>query len=379
VDLRLSIEQIAFRDELRAWLTSNHPGPVPNDRDEAFAFRQAWQSRLHEGGYAGLTWPAEYGGRAATIYEQAIFNEEAARVGITRPADVVGLQMVGPAIMHHGSPEQKGRFLEPLLSAQEFWCQGFSEPDAGSDLAALKTRAVREGDAWRVTGQKIWTSMAHVADWCILLARTDPEARQHRGLTLFLMDMRSPGIELRPLRQATGDFEFNEMFLDDVPIPADRVLGGAGNGWNVALTVLMNERAGLAFAFSLEVQRDLADLITACRERGLLDDDVVRDGLARLHIDAQNLRLSGLQGLAAGAAGRQPGPEGSLGKLRWTEVAQDLAAFAVDVLGPTATSVESSWSYNFIRSRGNSIEGGTSEIQAGIVAERVLGLPRAGR
>lgn len=376
MELELTEDQTRFREALRVWLQQNHPGALPVDRDEAWAHRQRWQARLDEAGYAGLTWPVEWGGRGATTVEQAIFNEEAARAGIPRPADLVALHMVGPTILRHGTDEQKERFLRPILSASEHWCQGFSEPDAGSDLASLKTAATRVDGGWRVSGQKIWTSMAHVSDWCVLLARTDRDAAPHRGLTLFLMDMKSPGIELRPLRQATGDSEFNEMFLDAVEIPDAGVLGEVDGGWQAALTVLMHERAGLAFTSSLEVQRELNALIESCRERGLLADGYVRARLAGLQIEARLLRLTGMRALSREANGGLPGPEGSLAKLRWTKAAQALAAFAMDVLGTDAVLDSRAEGYAFIRSRGNSIEGGTSEIQANIVAERVLGLPR---
>src|SRR5919199_4742622 len=231
MDLTLSETERAFRDDVRGWLAENHPGPAPADDDAAFAFRRAWQRRLNERGWAGLSWPEEYGGAGATQVEQAIFYEEIARAGAPQMANVLGLAMGGPTVIAHGTDAQKERYLAPILSADEIWCQGFSEPESGSDLASLKTRAVSHGDEFVVTGQKVWTTMAHQAKWCMLLARTNPDAPRHRGLTYFLMDMEQDGVEVRPLRQITGESEFNEIFMEEARIPDENVVGGVGNGW----------------------------------------------------------------------------------------------------------------------------------------------------
>src|SRR6266480_7876682 len=207
MDLTLSPSEEAFRDELRSWLEANHPGPVPEDENYAFEFRRKWQAKLHDGGWAGISWPKDYGGRGATLIEQAIFSEEMARAKAPRPANVLGLVMGGPVVIAHGTEEQKERYLEPILSAEEIWCQGFSEPESGSDLASLKTKAVRENGGWRVTGQKVWTSFAQYSKWCMLVARTDPEAPKHKGLTYFLMEMDQDAVQVRPLRQVTGESE----------------------------------------------------------------------------------------------------------------------------------------------------------------------------
>src|SRR2546422_9352111 len=248
MDLTLSPSEEAFRDELRAWLEAKHPGEPPDDDTEAFEFRRRWQRKLHDAGWAGLSWPKEYGGRGASLIEQAIFSEEMVRANAPQPANILGLAMGGPVVITHGTDDQKKRFLEPILSAEEIWCQGFSEPEAGSDLASLKTRAVKRNGEWLVTGQKVWTTLAHVAKWCMLVARTDPDAPKHQGLTYFLMDMEQDGVEVKPLVQITGEAEFNEIFMDEAHIPDENVVGGVGNGWGVAITTLMNERAGLAFA-----------------------------------------------------------------------------------------------------------------------------------
>jgi alkylation response protein AidB-like acyl-CoA dehydrogenase len=290
--------------------------------------------------------------------------------------NVLALAMGGPTVIAHGSEEQKDRYLPPILSADEIWCQGFSEPESGSDLASLKTRARRVGDEWVVSGQKVWTTMAHQARWCMLLARTDPDVPKHRGLTWFLLDMERDGVEVRPLRQITGEAEFNELFLADAVIPDANIVGGEGNGWSVAMTTLMHERAGLAFALQVDVQIALRELVADLRASGAAREPVVRDRLAQLAIEAQVLRLGAYRGLTATMQRGAPGPEGSLGKWLWAEVNQGLAALAQDVAGPEAMLADGAWSYRYLRSRANSIEGGTTDILKNIVAERVLGLPR---
>ena len=240
MDLSLSPQEREFRDAVRSWIEANHPGPEPDSDAELFTFRRAWQRALNERGWAGLSWPTEYGGAGATLVEQAIFFEEIARVGAPSMANVLGLAMGGPTVIAHGTEEQKHRYLPPILSADEIWCQGFSEPESGSDLASVKTRAVRNGKEWVVTGQKVWTTYAHQAKWCMLVARTDPEAPKHRGLTYFLLDMEQDGVEVRPLVQITGDAEFNELFIEEARIPDENIVGGVGNGWMVALTTLMH-------------------------------------------------------------------------------------------------------------------------------------------
>jgi alkylation response protein AidB-like acyl-CoA dehydrogenase len=378
MDLTFDDRETAFRDEVRAWFAANEPGTEPvGDEDLHYAWRRDFQRRLAQGGLAAVHWPVEYGGRGATLTESAIFFEELGRSGAPLPANVLGLLLAGPTIMTWGTDEQKQRHLEPILTADEIWCQGFSEPDAGSDLAALKTRAVKEGDEWVVTGQKVWTSGAQYSKWCMLVARTDAEAPKHKGLTYFLLDMDQPGVEVLPLRQITGEPEFNELFLDGARVPDANVLGGVGNGWKVALTTLMNERAGLAFLLQVRLRQLLDQLIDEAGSRGLLDDPLVADRLGELHMKVEIIRLTAYRGLTATEKYGQPGPEGSLTKWMWSDTNQQLTQFAADLLGSSALHAGDRWAYELLRARGNSIEGGTTEVLKNIVAERVLGLPKA--
>ncbi len=378
MDLTFSESEIAFRDELRAWFAANDAGTEPDGgEDRKNAWRRDFQRRLAEGGWAAVHWPREYGGRGATLTESAIFFEELGRSGAPLPINVLGLLLAGPTIMTWGSDRQKERYLAPILTADEIWCQGFSEPDAGSDLAGLQTRAVREGEEWVVTGQKVWTSGAQFSKWCMLVARTDPEAPKHKGLTYFLMDMEQDGVQVRPLRQITGEPEFNELFLDGARIPNENVLGGEGNGWKVALTTLMNERAGLGFFLQVRLRQLLDRVIDEAARAGLLEDPVVADRLGELHLRTEIVRLTAYRGLTATERYGQPGPEGSLVKWMWSDTNQRLTQLAADLLGPGALRAGDPWAYELLRARGNSIEGGTTEVLKNIVAERVLGLPKS--
>jgi alkylation response protein AidB-like acyl-CoA dehydrogenase len=378
MDLTFSDDEHAFRDSFRTWLADNPPPPDPGEvSDEArSAYRSAWQRQLYDGGWAAPAWPAEYGGRGATLTQSAIYFEEIGRARVPLPANVLGILLGGPTLMLWGTDEQKERFLAPILSADEIWCQGFSEPDAGSDLASLKTRAVQEGDDWVVTGQKVWTSGAQYAKWCMLVARTDADAPKHKGLTYFLMDMEQDEVQVRPLRQITGEAEFNELFIEGARIPDENVIGGVGNGWKVALTTLMNERAGLGFSLQIRLRQILDDLIAAAAERGQLEDPRVADEIAELHARCEAIRLMAWKGLTDTERYGQPGPEGSLVKWLWSETNQRVTQLAADVVGAEALTAGTDWSYELLRARGNTIEGGTTEILKNIVAERVLGLPR---
>src|SRR4051794_28667832 len=378
MDLTFSEKETAFRDELRRWLAGNPPPPRPDDKSEdaLFRWRRDWQRRLYDAGWAAPHWPVEYGGRGASLTESAIYFEEMGRARVPLPANVLGLLLGGPTLMVWGSDEQKERFLAPILSAEEIWCQGFSEPDAGSDLAALKTRAVQDGDDWVVTGQKVWTSGAHYSKWCMLVARTDSEVAKHKGLTYFLMDMDQEAVQVRPLRQITGEAEFNELFLEEARIPDENVIGGVGNGWKVALTTLMNERAGLAFFLQVRMRQLLDDLLDEAAGNGALDDPRTADKLADLHVRTEVLRLMAWRGLSMIQKYGQPGPEGALTKWLWAETNQMLTQLAADIVGPNALTAGESWAYQLLRPRGNSNEGGTTEILKNIVAERVLNLPR---
>jgi alkylation response protein AidB-like acyl-CoA dehydrogenase len=376
MDLTLSPSEEAFRDELRSWLAENHPGEDPPDDDAAFEHRRVWQKKLHQAGYAGFSWPKEYGGRGATLVEQAIFSEEMARVRAPAPANVLGMVMGGPVVIHHGTDEQKERFLRPILTGDEIWCQGFSEPESGSDLASLKTKAVKSNGEWVVTGQKVWTTFAHKSKWCMLVARTDPDAPKHQGLTYFILDMEQEAVQVRPLHQITNEPEFNELFIEEARIPDENVVGGVGNGWTVAITTLMNERAGLGAGAAASMRIALEDLKELARDRGLADDPVIRQRIAQLQVEVELLRLNSWRGLTQIMKRGVPGPEGSLPKWQWGEIHQALTELAAEILGEDAAEWDNPWTYRLLRSRANSIEGGTTEILKNIIAERVLGLPK---
>src|ERR1700749_1709710 len=391
MDLTLSPSEEEFRDEVRTWLQENHPGPEPEaGLDEVMDFRRGWQRQLHDAGWAGISWPKDYGGRSATMIEQAIFAAEATRQEAPAPANVLGLAMGGPVVIAHGTDEQKSRYLEPILTGEEIWCQGFSEPESGSDLASLKTRAVKDGDEWVVTGQKVWTTFAQDAKWCMLVARTDPDAPKHKGLTYFLMDMKQDGVEAKPLVQITGEGEFNEVFINEARIPDENVVGQVGEGWNVAITTLMNERAGLAFGAIAGIHNSLAKLAALAnevREEGgtsASDDAWFRQRIAQLFIEAETMRLNAYRGLTKTMESGIPGPEGSLGKWQWADLNQGITELALELEGAYAplgrgsecAIANGAWQYGFLRSRANSIEGGTTGILKNIIAERVRGLPR---
>ena len=385
MDLRDMPEEAAFRSTVRDWLSTNVPDELRGygfgvHTDDLTVLR-AWSASLHAAGYAGLTWPAEYGGAGATLAHQAIFLEEAALAEAPPHVGVIGLGMAGPTIITHGTPEQKARYLAPILSADEIWCQGFSEPDAGSDLAGVRASARREGDRFVVDGQKVWSSYAHVADHCILLTRSDPSSRRHEGLTYLILDMHAPGVEVRPLRQLTGDAEFNEIFLSGVEVPVASVLGEVGGGWQVAMTTLLHERGTLGIALVSRLELALRKLVSLARDRGATT--VQRDAIAREWVELEGLRLTAYRSLSALARTGVPGPEGSILKLQWSEANQRVTALALDLLGPDALLAAGNapyggwWQQQQLRSRGNTIEAGTSEILRSIVAERVLGLPRS--
>jgi alkylation response protein AidB-like acyl-CoA dehydrogenase len=378
MDLTFSERELAFREELREWLAANPPAPEPSGESETgrYEWLRDWQRRLYDGGWAAPQWPVEYGGRGASLTESAIYFEELGRARVPLPVNVLGLLLGGPTLMVWGTDAQKERHLPPILSAEEIWCQGFSEPEAGSDLASLKTKAVRRGDEWVVTGQKVWTSAAQYAKWCMLVARTDSEVPKHKGLTYFLMDMEQDAVQVRPLRQITGEAEFNELFIEEARIPDENVVGGVGNGWKVALTTLMNERAGLGFMLQVRLRQLLDDLIAIAGERGMLEDPLYASELADLHVRCESIRLLAWKGLTDIERYGQPGPEGSLVKWLWSETNQRATQLAADILGAEALTTGTRWSYELLRARGNSIEGGTTEVLKNIVAERVLGLPR---
>ena len=390
MDLNLTPGEQQFRDEFRAWLEANVPpewagGTGAEDREEYIKYLRDWQRKLYEGGWAGISWPKEYGGRGATLIEQAIFQEELARAGAPQLVGTIGLSLVGPTIIALGTEEQKARYLPPILSGEEIWCQGFSEPNAGSDLASLGTKAARDGEHFVVTGQKIWTSFAQMADWCLLLVRTDAGAPKHKGITCLLADMHAEGVTVRPLRQMSGDSGFNEVFFSNVRVPAAQVLGEVNKGWTTAITALMNERANLGTGVQVVFKRNLEALIARARklERGgrpASEDPLVRQKLAQAYLELEILRLNTNRALTSLAQTGTPGPEGSILKLYWSEMNQRTQQAAQEILGPHGQLKEFDnglWEYAYLRSRGNTIEAGTSEIQRNIIAERVLGLPKS--
>ncbi len=385
MDLRDTPDEAAFRATLREWLAAAVPDELGGYgfgvQSDDLAELRAWSAALYEAGYAGLTWPQEYGGADAPLAHQAIFLEESARAEAPAHVGVIGLGMAGPTIIAHGTDEQKTRHLAPILSAQEIWCQGFSEPDAGSDLAGVRASARLDGDRFVVDGQKVWSSYAHVADFCILLTRSDPDSRRHEGLTYLILDMSAPGVEVRPLRQLTGEAEFNEIFLTGVEVPVANVLGEIGGGWQVAMTTLLHERGTLGIALVSRLELAVRKLVSLARDRGA--SPVQRDALAREWIELEGLRLTAYRSLSALARTGVPGPEGSILKLQWSEANQRVTSLALDLLGADAQLRAGSapyggwWPQQQLRSRGNTIEAGTSEILRSIVAERVLGLPRS--
>lgn len=395
MDFSYSSKQLEFRDSLRAWLedkASVDRIPVKREAclDSYVAEGRRWQRELYDGGWCGLAWPREYGGKGIGLVEQIIFQEELARVGSPQLVNLLALTMVGPLLIDHGTESQKLRYLKPILTAEELWCQGYSEPGAGSDLAAVSTRAVRTGDTYVINGQKVWTSYAQYAEFCILLARTGPaEGPRHRCLTLMIVDMRSPGVEVRPLRQMNGDSEFNEVYFTDVRIPADSVIGNEGQGWEMAVAMLMYERATLTFQRQLQSRVALGDILRLVREFRArtpvaAGDRIVRQEVARAFVESEALRLTALRHLSKQLKGAPPGPEGSMEKLFWSEMFQRMLEVPLKILGPYAMLAEGDprspgngrWPHLRLYSRGRTIAAGTSEIQRAIIAQRVLGLPK---
>lgn len=374
MDLSFGTEGDEFRSALRSWLHESLPTDLDEQVDDNTSFdrRRRWNATLYEAGYAAIDWPEEFGGRDAPVIEQLIYNQEMARAGAPGPVNAIGVANIAPAIMTLGTPEQKERFLRPLLRGDEIWSQGMSEPDAGSDLAALKCRAVRDGDRFVVNGQKTWNSLGHRADWCQLYVRTDPDAPKHEGMTCLLVDMRSPGIEVRPITTIGGSLDFADVFFTDVEVPLSAVLGDIGGGWHVATRTLGFERAGVAkLALMLRENFDRLVADVGAEERA---DPVNRQRLAARYIDTEVLRLLAERTISAAMHGRTPGAEASVVKLAWSTMEQRVAETAVDVLGIGAEG--GPWAQRLIGSRSLTIAGGTTEVNKNIIGERVLGLPR---
>lgn len=386
MDLKLTADEESFRDELRAWLSDNAPEPWPlekrTDEDGYTQFFRDWQRKLFDGRWAGLHWPKEYGGRGVSPIQQSIYVSEVAHANAPDNLAIIGEGLVGPTLIAWGTEEQKKRFLPNIISGEEIWCQGYSEPNSGSDLASLGTRAVRDGDDFVVNGQKIWTSFAHIADWCLLLVRTDPDVPKHKGITCLLVDMKSQGVSTKPLRQMSGGSGFNEIFFTDVRVPVENQLGPLNQGWMVGITLLMNERANLGPSIYVRLKEGLDLLIQLCKKeerngRPLVEDPLVRQKIGEAVTELEIVRVSMDRALSKSNAGETPGPEGSILKLGWSQASQRVSQITMEVLGDVAQlqSFESGRCvYSYLRSRGNTIEGGTSEIQRVILAERVLGL-----
>src|SRR5919201_4027168 len=363
MNLRDSPDEVAFRAEVREWLAENLPGePGPE-----------WSRKLYDAGYAGMTWPEEYGGRGEPYSHQAIQLEEFARHEAPQHMNVIALGMAGPTIMAHGTEEQKERYLHKMLSAEEIWCQGFSEPGAGSDLAAVRTRIEPKDGHFVVNGQKVWSSFAHIADHCILVGLTDPDAPRYRGLTYVIVDMKTPGVEVRPLRQLTGESEFNEIFFTDVSVPRENLLGEVGGGWQVAITTLLHERGTLGFALTGRLEIQLQKLIALAKQRAV-DDPIIRDCVAQEWIELQARKLTNYRALTTLTETGIPGPEASGSKLHWSEQNQRLTKLAIEILGGEEDAY---WRREQLRSRGNTIEAGASAILPHIIAERGVGFPRS--
>lgn len=379
--LSVSAQSEQFRIMFREWLTKNAPPKADETSLDSFeTVGRVWQSTLASAQWIGTHWPREYGGRGLSLVEEAIIQEELVRVSAPQILGLFGLTMVGPVLISHGTDAQKKRFLSKILTGEEIWCQGFSEPAAGSDLAAVKMRAVPVEGGYKLTGQKIWTSFAHLANWCFVLCRTSEAPKKHEGLSYLLVSMKSPGISTRPLQQISGDKEFNEVFFDDVFVPAENVVGQEGQGWKIAISTLMFERVVLTFSRQLQSEvalralvKELADSMTGAE----------KIELAKCVVDACATRALAYKHLMHYAEGNAPGPEGSLDKLLWSESFQRLCSFAVSVLGAKAALGErdpkgGAIMHRYLYSRGRTIAAGTSEIQRNIIAERLVGLPRGG-
>jgi alkylation response protein AidB-like acyl-CoA dehydrogenase len=402
MDLRDRPEDAAFRAEVQDFLRMHLIGEFAALRgrggsgDETFGFaaRLRWERELAEGGWTCLGWPRSHGGRGASIAQQVIFHEEYARAGGPGRVNVMGEGLLGPTLIHYGTPEQQARFLPPIRQGTELWCQGYSEPDAGSDLASVRTRAERDGDEWVITGHKVWTSLAHQADWCFVVCRSEPDAPRHRGLSYLLVPMDQPGVEVRPIMQLTRTSEFNEVFFDGARTHQSHIVGAPGDGWRVALATLAFERGVALLGHQLGFVRELEGVIELARRNGRAANPVIRQRLARAHVELAIMRYNTLRSLA-GVDGPVAPPEASIAKLYWASWHRRLGELALDVLGPAATVLAgdatsdavgssggedvgyplSEMQRSFLFSRAETIYGGSNQIQRNIVGERVLGLP----
>ena len=390
MDFELTVQEQRFRDALRAWLQEQLPvgwGKTifePVELQARIAFLKDWSRKLYAAGYSGLSWPQEYGGAGATLMEQVIFNEEVARVKAPTPYNGIALGMVGPTLIEVGTEAQKQRYLSKMLTCEEIWCQGYSEPGSGSDLASLQTRAIQDGDSFIINGQKVWTSYAHDAAFCFLLARTNPDVPKHKGLSCFIVDMHSPGITIRPLKQMTSESEFNEVFFENVRVPRENLVGELDNGWMVGIGLLMHERATTSILGQANVQVLIQDLCALAQQRGRSQEPVIRQRLAHLYTESEAVKYYGYRCLTKRLRGLPPGPEGSAHRLALTRIVQRAQELAMELEGPYAQLMHGSawsiqdgtWQFSFLRSRSATIAGGTAEIQLNIIGERVLSLPK---
>ncbi len=379
----------AFRDEVRAWLSEHLVGEFaelgasggPGREHEGFDVRVAWERKLGAAGWTCLGWPKKFGGREASMEEQVIFNEEYVRAGAPVRVGHIGEGLLGPTIIELGTPAQQERFLPPIVAGTELWCQGYSEPDAGSDLANVKTRAVRDGDEWVITGQKVWTSLAQTADWCFVVARTEEGSVRHAGLSYLLVPMNQPGIDIRPIVQVTGTSEFNEVFFDGARTAVENVVGPVGDGWRVAMATLGFERGVATLGQQLGFEREYDAIVALAQANGAATEPVTRQRLADAFIGLRLLRYNALRTLHSMADG-EPGPEASISKLAWATWHRRLGELAMDVSGMQATLADgfpydlSSLQRLFLFTRADTIYGGSNEIQRNIIGERALGLPR---
>jgi len=395
MDFSFSDRELAFAEEARTWLRATLPAAWRRDHcwtrvEDPMWIQIArdWQRMLYEGGWAAISWPRAEGGRGATVVERWFFDQALDEMGAPRPPAQSYVDLIGPAMLQHGTEAQRRRFLVPMVSGKELWCQGFSEPGAGSDLAGLRTRAERRGDEYVVNGQKVWTSHADIADWCFLLCRTEADAPKHKGISLLLVDMKTPGISVRPLTQMTDDHEFCEVFFEDVRVPADRIVGAPGAGWGIAMGIVAHERGPMwTFVFQRKIRRSLSQLLAALREhpgaRDALRDPGVRQRLAQAHIEVELLRLAGYRSLTTLLRTGHPGPESSLEKVLGSETDQRLQDLAMGLFGPYGALRSGPHAIEggavpraFLYARSETIMGGTSEIQRNVIAQRILGLPR---
>jgi len=377
MDLSFSTAEEVFAAEIREWLDANLELPPAFDSlTDEVAWGRGWQAKLARDRWVGIHWPRAYGGRGSSPVEVAIFNMEYSRSRALQPVNRVGINLAGPTLLAHGTEEQKQRWLPSILSAEEIWCQLFSEPGAGSDLASLATAAVPVDDGWLLSGQKVWTSYAQFARWGIALVRTNPEAPKHRGISYVVVDMTAPGIEIRPLVQITGEAEFNEVFFDECFVPTDHLVGGLDQGWAVANTTLAHER-GTSFPFKEQVVHEvyLDELYGVAARNGALDEPASADALAQSFVELRILRLHNWRTLSRLAKNLEPGPESSWVKLAWTDMTQHLSDTALDLVGAEAP-LAGKWSRQWLWSKAASIAGGTSEVQKTIIGDRILGLPR---